>query len=226
MLNAGAALGSPGIWTPLTLVNLVGGVLGRVLADGSQDLVQRVAQCVEFIIGERIEEQLTNLADVAGRGLLDSRPARRGESHHRASGIIFAELPRDKAAFDHSGDLMRCAASIPAKSDTKILGPQLPVRGLRQRNHDGVVGRRHAFLPVQLQMERGLQLAAHIPVGLPDRCFPLREPSRPSRHRTQASRPFHFGPTPSASVRNERSARKTPRIEAALIRVYRKVGTP
>ncbi len=127
--NADAALGPTGAGTPPTAINLVGGVFGRVLADRAQHPVQYDAQRIQIIIGQWVEEQLSDQRDVVGCGLLDGSSARGAEANDRAAGVVFAELPDDKAPFEHSGDLMRGAAAIPPKGDAEILGPQLPVRG-------------------------------------------------------------------------------------------------
>ncbi len=115
------------------------------------------------------------------------------EANHRTASIIFAELANDQAPFDHSGDLMRSAAAIPPQCDTEILGPQLPVRGLRQRHHDRIVSRGHAFLTGQLEMERPLQLSPHISVGLPNPRFPFSEPGL-RREATRTGTPTHGWP--------------------------------
>ena len=186
--NAGAARGPTAVGPPLRAVTFLWRLLGRVLTDRRQHPVQHHAQCVKLIIGQRVEKQLTNQGHVLGGSLLDGRPARGGEANHRTASVVFTELASDQASFDHSGDLMRSAAAIPPQCDTEIPGPQLTIRGLRQRHHDRIVGRRHAFLAGQLEMEGGLQLSPHISVGLPDPRFTLSEPTRPSHHDTQASR--------------------------------------
>ena len=179
-------------------------LFGRVSADRCQHPVQHHAQLVKLIVGQRVKEQFANQCHVVGGSLVDGRSASRREANHRTASIIFAELANDQAPFDHSGDLMRSAAAIPPQCDTEILGPQLPVRGLRQRHHDRIVSRGHAFLTGQLEMERPLQLSPHISVGLPNPRFPFSEPSRPSHHSTQASRVW------SRSVSTERQARSDP----------------
>src|SRR5258708_19554534 len=87
-----------------------------------QDPFMEDRQLVEFSWGEQVQENTTDVRDVAGRRLLDGGAANREQADHRAAGVGGGGLAADQPTFLHASKLVGETALLPTQGVAQLMG--------------------------------------------------------------------------------------------------------
>jgi hypothetical protein len=97
-------------------------------------------QGIDLLVGQQVDEMLTDRAHVRRRRFAQGGPAGLGEEDHSAPAVLLTGLAVDQAARLHPVHVMRQPAGRPGQPLRQIAGPPSPVGRLAQRGKHVVVG--------------------------------------------------------------------------------------
>src|SRR3954453_1372280 len=126
-------------------VDGVAGMPGQRCAD--------VVQVLDLFLGERVEDRLADLLDVAGRRVDQLLPAELGEDGHLAAPVGLDALAFDPAVLLEPVDRVRQATARTLRGDSQFAHPQPIVRRVGQSHQDLVVVVRDAGVALQLLLD-------------------------------------------------------------------------
>ena len=118
-----------------------------------------VVQLLDLLLGERVEDDLPDRLDVAGRGVPELLPAFLGDDRDLTAAVGLDPLPADPADLFEPVHRMRETAARTERGHRQLTHPQPSVLGVGQPDQDLEVGVRHPGVTLQLLLDARVDYA-------------------------------------------------------------------